>query len=375
MARGFASHGRSEKADGYVRRVRAMKADGAAFESYAAAEPFGKELDALSWQEARYVHRTLGLAKGGEAATAAVAVRAILDHLVPPVGHRLAADTKSADVVRTVANFNAERRAARVANAARLEAVSAAVGNYWNELGRLPEGPEREAFRAANEPEQTRLGEEAMALADATAYDVAKDRERLCQLIAAPDPAGWTITNANATKEQRAAVATATDFYAKVLSRAGGPETVAAVTLRKTATRARARRESEGAGSVWLSSGDAATAVHELAHHIEFHAPGVAGSAFAFLTHRVKDEKLQSLKALFPAHNYEAGEKGRQDDFGKYFGAGDHRAYYCGKDYGDGTTEIVSMGCEYLFKDPAGFCEKDPEFAQFIVGVLRGTMR
>ena len=113
---------------------------------------------------------------------------------------------------------------------------------------------------------------------------------------------------------------------------------------------------------------------HELAHMIEDRVPGVKFACREFLKHRVGDEPFSSLKKLFPEHNYSEDEKGRKDRFDRYFKGSS--AYYCGKDYPvTGSTEILSMGVEALFREPADFCKKDPEYAKFVIGILTGALR
>ena len=50
-------------------------------------------------------------------------------------------------------------------------------------------------------------------------------------------------------------------------------------------------------------------------------------------------------------------------------------ATYTGGIYGHGTTELISMGLEALWRDPIGFVTKDPEFARFLFGVLDGSYK
>jgi hypothetical protein len=109
------------------------------------------------------------------------------------------------------------------------------------------------------------------------------------------------------------------------------------------------------------------TAVHELGHVVEFHKPAVRELAKQFLDHRCGDEPVKKLTDLFPAANYGDDEVGRRDGFAKVFGAD---AYYVGKHYGSGSTEVVSMGLEQLYRDPAKFAEKDPEYFAFVCHVL-----
>lgn len=122
-------------------------------------------------------------------------------------------------------------------------------------------------------------------------------------------------------------------------------------------------------------NGDTATAAHELGHHIENTLPGAKEAAQAFLQHRVGNEPLVPLQQVNPNGKYDADEKGRRDDFEKTFQGDTSRAYYAGKHYDGGDTEIISMGLELLYTDPVGFAERDPEYFRFIVGILHGALR
>lgn len=116
----------------------------------------------------------------------------------------------------------------------------------------------------------------------------------------------------------------------------------------------------------------AATMVHELGHHVEFRVKGAEKAAQDFLKHRVGNEPLQSLKAVLGG-SYGPDEEGRADDFAKAFG--DRHAWYVGKHYSQGATEILSMGIEMLYNSPVHFAKTDPEFCKFILGILDGSMR
>jgi hypothetical protein len=115
------------------------------------------------------------------------------------------------------------------------------------------------------------------------------------------------------------------------------------------------------------------TVVHEYAHHIEEVVPGVHVAALAFLQHRVGNEPTTKLKDLYPHDGYKADETGRKDDFDKAFQ--EKQAYYVGKDYGGRYTEIVSMGVEKMYTDPVKFAKQDPEYFNFVMGVLSGEHR
>lgn len=113
---------------------------------------------------------------------------------------------------------------------------------------------------------------------------------------------------------------------------------------------------------------DVGTFIHELMHGVEGTSDAVRASTAEFRAHRLGDEKPMDLKKFGMP-----GEFGAKDQFDRAFEGSS--AYYVGKEYGDGDTEILSMGAEKLFNDPAGFCKKDPEYAAFIIGVLTGKLR
>lgn len=118
---------------------------------------------------------------------------------------------------------------------------------------------------------------------------------------------------------------------------------------------------------------DAAIAIHELGHHIEYSVPGVFKATMEFLDYRVGDQAPVSLAEKFPGHKFEADEFGRDDDFGKAFPG--HAAYYVGKDYGGHLTEVIAMGVQKLYEAPTQFMAQDPEYAKFILGILDGSLR
>ncbi|MFK5284144.1 hypothetical protein ACI3PL_31645, partial [Lacticaseibacillus paracasei] len=73
---------------------------------------------------------------------------------------------------------------------------------------------------------------------------------------------------------------------------------------------------------------------------------------------------------LVTGRNYAAGEYGRQDKFSRAFG---NHSWYVGKHY-SGETEVISMGLERLYSDPAGFALQDPEYFRFVAGVANGKL-
>lgn len=113
--------------------------------------------------------------------------------------------------------------------------------------------------------------------------------------------------------------------------------------------------------------------VHEAGHVLE--GQRASSAAQAFLKHRVGDESLAKLKDIFPTTAYKDNEYGRKDDFEKTFAGDLNAAYYTGKHYEHGSTEILSMGVQLLYNDPIGFARRDPEYFKFVTGILDGTIR
>jgi hypothetical protein len=86
----------------------------------------------------------------------------------------------------------------------------------------------------------------------------------------------------------------------------------------------------------------AGTMAHELGHHVEYWMPGAQKAAQEFLAHRVGNQPLQSSRHAFPGSRYKPDEMGRDDDFAKAFGK--TSAWYVGKHYSYGSTEVISDG-------------------------------
>ncbi len=123
----------------------------------------------------------------------------------------------------------------------------------------------------------------------------------------------------------------------------------------------------------------ASTVVHELGHALDVainssvRGQTVEERSAEFLAYRVGNETPQSLDKLYPGFGYSASEMGRKDKFDQAFTT--HEAFYVGKDYKGKLTEILAMGLQKLYDDPAGFAEKDPEYCKFVLGILDGNLR
>jgi hypothetical protein len=114
-------------------------------------------------------------------------------------------------------------------------------------------------------------------------------------------------------------------------------------------------------------------AAHEMAHGVEYGMAGAQAACNEFLEHRLKGEQPAELRSLPGGEKYDPGEKGAKDDFDRYFAG--TSAYYVGKRYDSGATEVLSMGVQALYEDPAKFAAADPEYFAFTLGVLRGELR
>jgi hypothetical protein len=143
------------------------------------------------------------------------------------------------------------------------------------------------------------------------------------------------------------------------------------------------RASASQAGYVALSDSSAArTYIHEYGHQIEFENRKAKKLVSEFLDKRVKGEPLQSFSEKFPESNYDDSEFGRKDDFVKTIQAvykttekaSERRAYYIGKVYMSGVTEVLSMGIELLAKNASAFAKADPEYFDLVVGILSGHL-
>lgn len=131
----------------------------------------------------------------------------------------------------------------------------------------------------------------------------------------------------------------------------------------------------------------ASTYAHELGHVIENSSPDILEAAIAFREHRCKDSDDIKMSDAIPTGGYSSEEVGNRDNFSKVsygvyadsisFRDPDANAYYTGKVYRDfnkiRATEIVSVGMQMLHDSPAAFAREDPEYFDFMVGIVTGS--
>ena len=109
---------------------------------------------------------------------------------------------------------------------------------------------------------------------------------------------------------------------------------------------------------------------HEMAHWVESSSPHVHKRCAEFLEYRCAGEISEKLSVMTGSKFYGPREYARKDNF---FNP------YCGKDYigpkGQRVaTEILSMGIQQLLEKPATFIADDPEYAAFVLLLLRGAL-
>lgn len=195
-------------------------------------------------------------------------------------------------------------------------------------------------------------------------------RAKAFGLLEAADPSAVRAASVAQSLGDTAAaqVAAVLDSVGKILHGGHALE----IDVKDAGGRAYAQRKGDGGRPVVAvaADGDAGTTAHELGHVIEWTVPGVREAVAEFAARRFGDEPLVSLKDAVPGFGYGKKETGRKDSFDRHFPT--DAAYYIGKSYGSGSTEIVSMGLQALWDDAAAFAKNDPDYCAFIVSVLRG---
>ena len=108
------------------------------------------------------------------------------------------------------------------------------------------------------------------------------------------------------------------------------------------------------------------TILHEYAHALEYASPSVARKSSKFLWKRTRGEKVEKLSIITGNPSYRDNEVAFRDEFISRGGSA-----YMGKDYmGIPATELVTMGIERLLASPATFRRDDPEYFNFMIGIL-----
>lgn len=104
---------------------------------------------------------------------------------------------------------------------------------------------------------------------------------------------------------------------------------------------------------------------HEIGHYIEESAPEIKQTCYKFWEQRTVGDgfEFRQLKKDFPGESYSSDEYYKKDNF---------IDPYMGKIYDKNQTEILSMGLQYLLRNPYELATKDPEYFDFIINILHG---
>jgi hypothetical protein len=132
------------------------------------------------------------------------------------------------------------------------------------------------------------------------------------------------------------------------------------------------RRASAAPGEINIhASTPDKTIVHELGHNVEY-SRGRAGrlKRAKFFNDRTAGDVEQKFVDVFPERGFGKSEKFKSDRWEeKYTG----KVSFMDTD-DHPSSEVISTGIEWLYVDAAEFIKKDPEFFDFIVSYLRGTL-
>ena len=101
--------------------------------------------------------------------------------------------------------------------------------------------------------------------------------------------------------------------------------------------------------------------VHEVGHHMEVDQHTL-NRATEFLKWRTKGEKARKLSIITGNDRYDPWEVAKPDKF---------CTPYIGRIYGKGqSTEVISMGLQYMYDDPVKFYKCDPAHFTFMMGIM-----
>ena len=128
--------------------------------------------------------------------------------------------------------------------------------------------------------------------------------------------------------------------------------------------------------------------IHETGHSIEHEGGERTARQFLRTRMRGKEHKIVQFNQHFEGTGYgdkEIGWPGLFDD--AMAGTRHHTlegealkrstqkgSAYTGKYYKWGSTEVTSMGMEAMYRNAAAFAKADPEFFDFILGMMEGVI-
>jgi SPP1 gp7 family putative phage head morphogenesis protein len=177
-------------------------------------------------------------------------------------------------------------------------------------------------------------------------------------------PAEIPFSHSGGTKAERAKAEEVLGWLARIVGEGGIEFKKGALTFKYSSSptkRAHARQD----GTLSLAKNeDPRTIAHEITHVLEWGIPGAYDAAVAFRERRTAGESWQSLNKLAgPGHR--SGEVAKPDKFlHPYIGKGyppSHR-----------TTEVLTMGIEYLYAEPERLLLEDPDLFRLLLTVFGG---
>jgi 2'-5' RNA ligase len=213
----------------------------------------------------------------------------------------------------------------------------------------------------ALEREQAKISEFKRAKKD---LDSAKtqSRENMLNLVSVSDPSSLKIRDdsSKAPKAQRQEWNNAMNDVNRLVS---ADVTIADHPIKFTTGGAKVRAHAEwGGNEIFIKSKERGrTVAHEVAHTIEMKNPRMLERAEAWRDRRTRGEKSEKLSKVTGNPNYRDSEVTKKD---KFFSP------YIGKSY-KGASEVISMGVEAMYANPAKFAKDDPDMFDFIYSVLR----
>ena len=116
-----------------------------------------------------------------------------------------------------------------------------------------------------------------------------------------------------------------------------------------------------GSNNVYMGVESPSTVVHEMSHWLEEKVPSIRQEVVDFYKKRTDGEDLVKLRDVTGNPAYGEEEETRTDKW---------LHPYMGKEY-ENASEILSMGMELMYENPAYLAKKDPEMFDFIYSVVR----
>ena len=149
------------------------------------------------------------------------------------------------------------------------------------------------------------------------------------------------------------------------------------------------QRAYHNSGDIYVADGESIDVIlHETGHSIEYEGGNETARAFLRTRIRGREHKIVQFNKHFPGTGYKDYEVGWVDAFDDAMMATRHHTLegadrvasakrgsaYTGKFYTSGSTEVTSMGVEGMYRNAEALAKADPEFFDYILGMLEGTI-